>query len=92
MTFLSLMVFRITFVHVCVPHVCSLCMFLVVVDCNTINNCDLNAKCEFDLTTGNYQCRCLPGYSGDGFSCRVTGTMGYIFTNSTFLLHVMLIG
>lgn len=49
------------------------CRFLVV-DCNTINNCDLNAECRYDLTTGNYQCQCVPGYSGDGFSCRVTGT------------------
>ena len=31
-------------------------------------NCDRNAKCI--NTLGSYKCDCVPGYSGDGYTCR----------------------
>lgn len=31
-------------------------------------NCDVNAKCI--NTMGSYKCDCVPGYSGDGYTCR----------------------
>ena len=41
--------------------------------CDVVNNCDANARCEFDRDTRRYLCMCNEGYQGDGYQCVVEG-------------------
>lgn len=41
--------------------------------CNEANNCGENAECLYDPDSGQYQCECMDGFSGDGFYCTDTG-------------------
>ena len=45
-------------------------------------NCDRNAKCI--NTLGSYKCDCVPGYSGDGYTCR---GLTLLFICSLFLIY-----
>ena len=46
----------------------------VLGDCRHIPNCDINAKCMFKRSFGKdtqiFQCKCNPGYSGNGVQCK----------------------
>lgn len=38
--------------------------------CDQLGNCDLNAECVENIQdSGQYYCRCLNGYDGDGYTC-----------------------
>ncbi|XP_060821543.1 nidogen-like isoform X2 [Bombus pascuorum] len=37
--------------------------------CNVVNRCHPYAQCIYMATTGDYECRCNPGYEGDGMEC-----------------------
>ncbi|XP_017878833.1 nidogen-1 isoform X2 [Ceratina calcarata] len=40
--------------------------------CNVVNRCHPYAQCIFVAATSDYECRCNPGYEGDGLDCRRT--------------------
>lgn len=35
-------------------------------ECNTAENCDVNAQCLFDSNSQRYKCQCMPGFRGTG--------------------------
>ncbi|XP_018362024.1 PREDICTED: nidogen-2 isoform X2 [Trachymyrmex cornetzi] len=37
--------------------------------CNVVNRCHPYAQCIYVTSTGDYECRCNPGYEGDGMEC-----------------------
>ncbi|EZA61094.1 nidogen-2 isoform X1 [Ooceraea biroi] len=37
--------------------------------CNVVNRCHPYAQCIYMAATGDYECRCNPGYEGDGMEC-----------------------
>lgn len=51
------------------------CTRLCPVSCNVVNRCHPYAQCIYMATTGDYECRCNPGYEGDGMECAKTGTL-----------------
>ncbi|XP_070519131.1 nidogen isoform X2 [Cardiocondyla obscurior] len=40
--------------------------------CNVVNRCHPYAQCIYVTSTGDYECRCNPGYEGDGMECAKT--------------------
>ncbi|XP_011879579.1 PREDICTED: nidogen-2 isoform X3 [Vollenhovia emeryi] len=40
--------------------------------CNVVNRCHPYAQCIYVTSTGDYECRCNPGYEGDGMECTKT--------------------
>ncbi|XP_050461827.1 nidogen isoform X2 [Cataglyphis hispanica] len=40
--------------------------------CNVVNRCHPYAQCIYVTTTRDYECRCNPGYEGDGMECTKT--------------------
>ncbi|XP_017793749.1 PREDICTED: nidogen-2 [Habropoda laboriosa] len=40
--------------------------------CNVVNRCHPYAQCIYVTSTTHYECRCNPGYEGDGMECRKT--------------------
>ncbi|XP_076239485.1 nidogen isoform X2 [Calliopsis andreniformis] len=40
--------------------------------CNVVNRCHPYAHCIYVTSTGDYECRCNPGYEGDGMECAKT--------------------
>ena len=51
------------------------CTRLCPVSCNVVNRCHPYAQCIYVTSTGDYECRCNPGYEGDGMECAKTGTL-----------------
>lgn len=43
--------------------------FFFPVSCSVANNCSPYGVCAFDENSNSYNCICLPGYYGDGYSC-----------------------
>ena len=39
-------------------------------NCLTLDNCSPNGKCTPTEYEGEFECKCLPGYMGDGYYCR----------------------
>lgn len=39
--------------------------------CHNGNNCSPYGYCSIDPNTQNYYCACLPGYTGDGYTCTI---------------------
>lgn len=52
----------------------SNCTRLCLVSCNVMNRCHPYAQCIYVTSTADYECRCNPGYEGDGMECIKTGT------------------
>ncbi|KAK9309648.1 hypothetical protein QLX08_000853 [Tetragonisca angustula] len=44
--------------------------------CNVVNRCHPYAQCIYVTSTGDYECRCNPGYEGDGMECAKTDECG----------------
>lgn len=44
-----------------------------------MNRCHPYAQCIYVTSTADYECRCNPGYEGDGMECIKTGTFARIF-------------
>ncbi|KAG7213656.1 hypothetical protein KM043_002901 [Ampulex compressa] len=40
--------------------------------CNVVNRCHPYAQCVYVTSTADYECRCNPGYEGDGMECTKT--------------------
>ncbi|XP_018315632.1 nidogen-2 isoform X2 [Mycetomoellerius zeteki] len=40
--------------------------------CNVVNRCHPYAQCIYVTSTSDYECRCNPGYEGDGMECTKT--------------------
>jgi nidogen (entactin) len=40
--------------------------------CNVVNRCHPYAQCIYVPSTSDYECRCNPGYEGDGMECTKT--------------------
>lgn len=56
------------------------CTRLCLVSCNVMNRCHPYAQCIYVTSTADYECRCNPGYEGDGMECIKTGTFAPIFS------------
>ena len=41
--------------------------------CDVVDNCDRNAKCQYNYDERRYMCQCDPGFEGDGTYCREKG-------------------
>lgn len=46
-----------------------------LVSCNVVNRCHPYAQCIYVASSGSYECRCNPGYGGDGMECIKAGTL-----------------
>ncbi|XP_012137362.2 nidogen isoform X2 [Megachile rotundata] len=44
----------------------------VHLSCNVVNRCHPYAQCVYVTSTADYECRCNPGYEGDGMECTKT--------------------
>ncbi|XP_043265975.1 nidogen isoform X2 [Colletes gigas] len=44
----------------------------VHLSCNVVNRCHPYAQCIYVTSTADYECRCNPGYEGDGMDCTKT--------------------
>ncbi|XP_076380705.1 nidogen isoform X3 [Megalopta genalis] len=40
--------------------------------CNVVNRCHPYAQCVYVTSTGDYECRCNPGFNGNGVECTKT--------------------
>jgi len=67
------------------------CLFLLTADideCATnTDNCDAKATC--DNFIGGYSCTCLPGYTGDGFTCAGIFYYNWLKKPSKFKIDVL---
>ena len=39
-------------------------------ECSSLEDCDTNAQCLYDVISQRYKCKCNHGYEGDGRSCK----------------------